>query len=68
METMFDTVGRGTDWIELKRREDERVAQAEYKRAIATAKKALDKGLSIEDAAELADLTLAEVEVLVEAV
>ena len=73
--TMFETIGRGTDWIELKRRQDEAVAQAkaeEKEKAkaeakadkLATAKEALDMGLSPEKAAKLSKLPLAEVQTL----
>jgi hypothetical protein len=62
--TMFDTVGVGVDWIELKRRENVRIAEAEQKKAIAAAKKALAKGLSPEDVADFLDLPLDEVKAL----
>jgi hypothetical protein len=74
--TMFDKVGVGTDWIEIKRQKEEYAAQArneERKVAAQTiaderkavAEKALKKGMSLVDAAELADLPIAEVEALI---
>jgi hypothetical protein len=70
--TMFDTVGVGTDWIEIKRRQDEAVAIARaeadakaHKKAVAAAKKALGMGLTVEQAAKIAELPIAEVEKLV---
>lgn len=91
MISMFDIVGEGIDWIELKRREDRAVkravnkavkaavkaakeeaeqetekvaAVAEHNKAITVAKKALAKGISLQDAADLADLPVNEVEAL----
>jgi hypothetical protein len=63
--TMFDKVGVGTDWIEIKRQKEEYAAQIAQEKAIFTAKNALEMGLSLEQAAKLADLPLAEVEALV---
>jgi hypothetical protein len=69
--TMFDVVGVGTDWIEIKRQKEEAVAIARadaaekaHKKAVVSAKKALAKGLSVEDAAEISELPVAEVETL----
>ena len=74
--SMFDSVGVGIDWIELKRQTNELIAQAEARaeararaeaearakeKSIVVAKRALTKGLSLEDAAELADLSVDEI-------
>lgn len=62
--SMFDIAGVGPDYIEIKRQKDEAVAQAERKKAITTAKNALEMGLSPEQAAKLADLPVEEVRAL----
>jgi hypothetical protein len=68
MESMFEIVGVGVDWIEIKRQKEEYAAQAaaraEHMMAVAAAKRALSKGNSVEDAADIAGLPFAEVEAL----
>jgi hypothetical protein len=74
---MFEVVGVGIDWLEIKRQKDEAVAEAAAKatakatakaaaeasqKSLATALKAIAKGLSFEDAADLAGLPLEEVQ------
>ena len=59
--TMFETVGVGTDWIEIKRQKDEAVAQAEYRKAIATAEAMIQEGLALEIVARCTGLSLEEV-------
>jgi hypothetical protein len=64
--TMFDTVGVGVDLAEVKRQAAaQAAAQAERKTKLSAAKKALAKGLSPVDAADLADLPIDEVQALV---
>ena len=46
--SMFDTVGVGVDWIEVKRQKDEAVAE-ERRKARAIAKKARESGMSAEE-------------------
>jgi len=63
--TMFDTVGVGVDWIAVEREKKEYAAQARHEKAVDTAKKALAKGLSAFDAADISGLPVEEVETFV---
>jgi hypothetical protein len=59
--TMFDVVGVGPDWVEIKRQKEELAVTMRIK----AAKKALAKGLSVEDAADISELSVDEVKDLV---
>ena len=59
--SMFDVVGVGPDWVEIKRQKDEAVRQS----AIASAQEALSMGLTLEQAAKISNLTVDEVKELV---
>jgi len=59
--TMFDVIGVDVDWLEIKRQKEEAVRQAK----LDTARTALEKGMSVAEAAELAHLPISEVEAIV---
>jgi predicted transposase/invertase (TIGR01784 family) len=61
--TMLYTEWNLEEYVAMQKKEY--AEQVAHDKAITTAKKALDKGLSLNDAADLADLPLAEVEALV---
>lgn len=70
METMFEIVGVGTDWIKIKQQQDEAVAKAvkqavkqvEEQKAIKFAFNLLQRGLPIEEISEMAELPIETVE------